>query len=54
MIDIGHEPSLDPPELTCGLPRCPICGAETENFYRRIDEWEIVGCDQCIEVVDEP
>lgn len=30
---------------------CPICGEEvTEHLFRR--DGEIVGCDQCIDIVD--
>lgn len=36
----------DPP-----LPRCPVCGEETDTFYRDMDH-DIVGCDNCIHSVD--
>lgn len=31
-------------------PKCPICGKEAYNFYRNRDR-EIVGCDECLEIV---
>lgn len=32
-------------------PKCPICGAEAEEFYK-FDGITIVGCDNCIDKVD--
>ena len=32
-------------------PRCPICGAETDTFYRNRDR-EVVGCEDCLCTVD--
>lgn len=43
------EPRLDPPEPE--MPRCPVCGAETDTFYRD-KHHHIVGCDECICTVD--
>lgn len=34
----------EPPEI-----ECPVCGYECEIFYKA--GGEIIGCDQCIEVV---
>ena len=34
------------------FPICPVCGAETDTYYRDINSGEIVGCDECIESVD--
>ena len=31
-------------------PVCPVCGKECESFYKL--NYEIVGCDMCIEKVD--
>lgn len=31
-------------------PICPCCGAEAEEFY--VNQFDIVGCDQCMERVD--
>lgn len=33
------------------LPRCPVCGEETDTLYKNA-EGEIVGCDACIREVD--
>lgn len=33
------------------LPRCPVCGAETDTFYKN-EDGGIVGCDECIRAVD--
>lgn len=32
-------------------PVCPMCGEETDTFYKTIGG-EIVGCDSCIRSVD--
>jgi hypothetical protein len=40
------EPPPEPP-----MPRCPICGEETDTFYRNKD-LDIVGCDECVTTVD--
>jgi hypothetical protein len=32
-------------------PRCPVCGCEAGTFYRNAD-LEIVGCDECVSMVD--
>lgn len=41
---------LEPPEPK-KMPRCPVCMAETDTYYR--DYWgNIVGCDECIESID--
>ena len=34
------------------MPRCPICGEETETLYRDACLGTIIGCDNCIEVVN--
>lgn len=40
------EPPADKP-----LPRCPVCGEETDVFY--IDKYrEIAGCDNCLRGVE--
>ena len=33
------------------VPRCPICGEETDTLYKNI-YGETVGCDGCIRTVD--
>ena len=33
------------------VPRCPICGEETDTLYKNI-YGETVGCDVCIRTVD--
>ena len=40
---------LDPPEAP--IPVCPICGAETDTYYKNADG-EIVGCDECVSTID--
>lgn len=32
-------------------PICPICGAETDTFYRNRD-LDIIGCGECVSTVD--
>lgn len=29
-------------------PKCPICGAEAEEFYKNICNGDIVGCEDCV------
>lgn len=48
--DIGHEPNLEQEDAE-PVPRCPICGAETDTFYKGYYE-DIVGCSECVESVD--
>lgn len=38
-----------PPDIP--WPRCPVCGEETDTFYRD-REFDIIGCDNCIHSVD--
>ena len=33
-------------------PRCPVCGAETADFYRSKVTGEIVGCFECVRWAD--
>ena len=41
---------IEPPEPK-NPPRCPVCMAETDTYFR--DYWgNIVSCDECIESVD--
>lgn len=45
---LNVEPPVEPPEYTC--PRCPVCDAETDSFYK--DKWgNIVGCPECVQEV---
>lgn len=45
---LNIEPPVEPPEYTC--PRCPVCGEETDSFYK--DKWgNIVGCPECVQEV---
>ena len=45
---LNVEPPVDPPAYTC--PRCPVCGEETDSFYK--DKWgNIVGCPECVQEV---
>lgn len=45
---LNIEPPVDPPAYTC--PRCPVCDAETDSFYK--DKWgNIVGCPECVQEV---
>lgn len=54
----------DHPEIRCAertgypswlqepkTPVCPICGAETDTFYKNKD-YDIVGCSECIHISD--
>jgi hypothetical protein len=38
----GQEPKL---------PVCPVCGEECDEFYRDKDG-DILGCENCIDIVD--
>ena len=52
----------DHPDIACALrtgypepvafPRCPVCGEETDVFFRNCRSGEILGCDNCIEERD--
>lgn len=45
---LNVEPPVEPPAYTC--PRCPVCGEETDSFYK--DKWgNIVGCPECVQEV---
>lgn len=45
---LNVEPPVEPPAYTC--PRCPVCGEETDSFYK--DKWgNIVGCQECVQEV---
>ena len=33
-------------------PHCPVCGAETPDFYRNAVTGEIVGCYECVKWAD--
>lgn len=33
------------------VPICPVCGEETDTYYKN-ENGEIVGCDNCITAVD--
>lgn len=45
---LNVEPPVEPPEYTC--PHCPVCGEETDSFYK--DKWgNIVGCPECVQEV---
>ena len=37
----------DSPEI-----RCPYCGKEAESFFKDKKTGEIIGCNECIEMVD--
>ena len=44
-----HDYPSPPPEEP--MPECPVCGAETDTFYR--DKWgNIVGCEDCVDTVN--
>ena len=43
------ERPLEPKDYK--VPRCPICGEETDTLYKNI-YGETVGCDVCIRTVD--
>lgn len=34
------------------MPRCPVCGEECNNFYKNTKEQEIVGCENCMKILD--
>ncbi|UNI72452.1 MAG: hypothetical protein [Chaetfec virus UA24_244] len=44
------ERPIEPPAAP-SLPRCPVCGTETDTLYRDNDG-NIVGCEYCVETVD--
>lgn len=39
----GYESGSEP-----RVPVCPVCGAETDTFYRVFGE--VIGCDHCVEI----
>ena len=49
MFRIDPEPPLVPYEPP--MPCCPVCGEETDTFFR--DRFNsIIGCDMCVDSVD--
>lgn len=34
------------------MPRCPVCGAETNDFFRSYAGQGIVGCTECVCRID--
>ena len=32
------------------VPRCPICGAKTDTYYKF--KCEVIGCDNCVKPTD--
>ena len=58
MFDVPDHPVIRGMEMTgCPdgkepkYPVCPICGEETDIFYRDKD-LNIIGCDECVTTVD--
>lgn len=46
------EGRLVPPEYgEVSWPRCPVCGAVTDTFYRN-ELGDMVGCEECLHYVD--
>lgn len=46
------ERPLEPPPWPAP-PVCPVCGSDCEHFVRRAwPPYEIVGCDECMELYD--
>ena len=43
------EPPLDPPAGE--VPVCPVCGEETDTFFKN-SLGDIIGCDVCVRSVD--
>lgn len=59
MFDYPDNPIIRNCELTGypdgkepELPRCPICGKNCNDFYKSSREKEIVGCENCIRIID--
>ncbi|MDO4175779.1 MAG: zf-TFIIB domain-containing protein [Eubacteriales bacterium] len=58
MNKLGDHPIIHNMETTgypdgkaADYPKCPVCGAEAEEFYK-FDGITIVGCDNCIDRVN--
>ena len=49
MTDPGLRDYPEPPDYD--VTHCPVCGCECEVLYRN-RYGEIIGCDDCIDVVD--
>ena len=45
MEQTGHPDGREPK-----FPICPVCGAETDTYYKC--DMEIVGCDECVSSVN--
>ena len=43
MMRTGYPDGQEPQEL-----KCPICGADAENFYTTAKTRTIVGCERCL------
>lgn len=43
------ERPLEPKDYD--MPECPVCGEETDTYYKN-ENGEIVGCDNCNTAVD--
>ena len=43
------EPRLVPREAA--MPRCPVCGEETNDYFRDL-RGDICGCPECVESID--
>ncbi len=54
---IGNHPDIENairtgyPHGEPKYPHCPICGEETDTFYKDI-HGDIVGCEECLHRVD--
>lgn len=43
----GYPDGIEPDSVLC-----PLCGGECETIYRRKEDFEIVGCDICLDRID--
>ena len=48
---IAELRSIRPDAVTFYTPRCPMCGAEADTFYKS-ESGEILGCSECVIPID--
>lgn len=43
----GYPDSKEPE-----MPKCPICHEDCNSFFKNSKEQEIVGCENCMKIID--
>lgn len=50
-MDCSKGLAVNPEPAGEWWPRCPVCGEETDTFFRN-KYFDIIGCDECLKTVD--